>query len=107
MTDKKVAIKDLSKLLASILERLSPGNELDRFKFQDSWQQYKIARLRLFVGDLEIEATKFDADFQGVIDVHVWNFNDIEELMHKFRIKGRIPHVARVVADYVNEYEGE
>ena len=105
MTRKNDALEELWRFLLGAIEHLKPGKQLGSFEFEDSWQQFKIVRLRLFVEDLEIEATKFDADTQGVVGVRVWNPNDIDELIHKFHMKGRIPHVARVVADYINEYE--
>lgn len=108
MIGKAAAFHDLSEFVTLIREGLRDyETEVGKAKYSDNWTKFQFATVKIKIGALDIDVYRHGSTRAGYVDVHVWNFGAHPLKKNKFSMGGRVPHVARVVADYVNEYEGE
>ena len=99
------ALKDLSEFESLVRYGLHPGESLEEVEHKNKWDSFNFAGLRLRVGQLTVEANAHAVDDNGRLNVWVWDFNKPSGDPCKFDMGADVDHVARVVVDYLNEYE--
>ena len=99
------ALKALSEFESLVRYGLHPGESLEKVEHRNRWDLFKFAGLRLRVGQLTVEAHAHASDRSGHLNVRVWDFSEPSGNASKFYMGADVDHVARVVVDYLNEYE--
>ena len=99
------ALKALSEFESLVRYGLYPGKSLEKVEHKDKWDSFNFAGLRLKVGQLTVEAHAHASDRSEHLNVRVWDFSEPSGNTHKFYMGADAEHVARVVVDYLNEYE--
>ena len=99
------ALKDLSEFESLVRYGLHPGELLEKVERKDEWDSFELARLEFRVGQLTVVAHAHASRGIGHLDVAVWDFIGPSEDAYKFDMGADADHVARVVVDYLNEYE--
>ena len=99
------ALKALSEFESLVRYGLYPGESLEKVERKDKWDSFNFASLEFRVGQLTVVAHAHASRGIGHLDVAVWDFIGPSEDAYKFDMGADAEHVARVVVDYVNEYE--
>ena len=99
------ALKALSKFESLARYGLYPGESLEKVERKDKWDSFNFASLEFKVGQLTVEAHAHASDRSGHLNVRVWDFSETSGNASKFYMGADVDHVARVVVDYLNEYE--
>ena len=111
MRSKEIAFNDLTTFATLVRDGLHVDKRAGKPEYGDHWEEFKFATVTIRIGNLVIESTrhngKVTGKVAGKVSVRVWNFKAHPYKRSKFSMDGDVPHVARVVSDYVNEYEGE
>ena len=105
MRDLDDALKSLNEFESLVRYGLYPGESLEKVERKDKWDLFKFAGLRLRVGQFTVEAHAHASDRSGHLNVRVWDFSETSGNASKFYMGADVDHVARVVVDYLNEYE--
>ena len=98
-------LKSLNEFESLVRYGIYPGKSLREVAYRDRWDLFNFAGLRLRVGQLTVEAHAHASDRSGHLSVRVWDFSKPSGNTHKFYMGADAEHVARVVVDYLNEYE--
>ena len=99
------ALKALSEFESLVRYGLYPSKSLREVTYRDRWDLFNFAGLMLKVGQLTVEAHAHASGTGGYLDVKVWDFRESSGNARKFAMVADAEHVARVVVDYLNEYE--
>ena len=99
------ALKALSEFESLVRYGLHPGKSLEKVERKNKWDSFNFAGLRLRVGQLTVEANAHAADSSGRLNVWVWDFSEPSGDACKFDMGADAEHVARVIVDYLSEYE--
>ena len=99
------ALKALSEFESLVRYGLYPSKSLEKVERKYNWDSFELARLEFRVGQLTVVAHAHASREIGHLDVAVWDFIGPSEDAYKFDMSADIDHVARVVVDYLNEYE--
>ena len=99
------ALKALSEFESLARYGLYPSKSLEKVERKDKWDSLYFASLEFKVGQLTVAAYAYASDRNGFLDVTVWDFSEPYEDADKFYMGADAEHVARVVVDYLNEYE--
>ena len=99
------ALKALSEFESLVGYGIHPGESLEKVKYRNKWNSFKFACLKFRAGQLTVEAHAHASDHSGYLNVRVWDFSKPSGNTHKFHMGADAEHVARVVVDYLNEYE--
>ena len=99
------ALKALSDFESLVRNGLHPSKSLEKVEYKDKWYSLNFACLEFRVGQLTVEAHVHASSGIRSLDVTVWDFIGPSEDACKFDMGADIDHVARVVVDYLNEYE--
>ena len=99
------ALKALSEFESLVRYGLYPGESLEKVERKDKWDSFNFASLEFKVGQLTVAAYAHASSGIGHLDVTVWDFSEPSGNASKFDMGADAEHVARVVVDYLNEYE--
>ena len=99
------ALKALSEFESLVGYGIHPGESLEKVGRENKWDSFELARLEFRVGQLTVVAHAHASRGIGHLDVAVWDFIGPSEDAYKFDMGADVGHVARVVVDYLNEYE--
>ena len=99
------ALKALSEFESLVGYGLYPGKSLEKVRHENKWDSCKLARLEFRAGQLTVVAHAHALRRIGHLDVTVWDFIGPSEDACKFDMGADAEFVARVVVDYLNEYE--
>ena len=99
------ALKTLSEFESLARYGLYPGKSLEKVERKDKWDSFNFASLEFRAGELTVEAHAHASDRSGHLNVRVWDFSETSGNASKFYMGADVDHVARVVVDYLNEYE--
>ena len=99
------ALKTLSEFESLARYGLYPGKTLEKVEHKNKWDSFNFASLEFKVGQLTVEAHAHASDTGGYLDVKVWDLREPSGNTRKFAMLADAEHVARVVVDYINEYE--
>ena len=99
------ALKVLSDFESLVRNKLHPDRPLEIVKREHKWDSLNLACLGFRAGRLTVEAHAHASGGSRLLDVWVWDFSEPSGNTRKFDMCADVAHVARVVADYVNEYE--
>ena len=99
------ALKALSEFESLVGYGIHPGESLEKVGHENKWDSIELARLEFRVGQLTVVAHAHASRGIGHLDVAVWDFIGASEDAYKFDMGADVEHVARVVVDYLNEYE--
>ena len=99
------ALKALSEFESLARYGLYPGKSLEKVERKDKWDSFNFASLEFRAGELTVEAHAHASSEIGHLDVTVWDFSEPSGNARKFAMVADAEHVARVVVDYLNEYE--
>ena len=99
------ALKALSEFESLVRYGLYPSKPLEKAERKDNWDSLYFVSLEFKVGQLTVEVYAYASDRNGFLDVTVWDFSEPYEDADKFYMGADAEHVARVVVDYLNEYE--
>ena len=105
MRDLDDALKALSEFESLVRYGLHPGESLEEVERKNKWDSFELARLEFRAGQLTVVANAHAADSSGRLNVWVWDFSEPSGDACKFDMGADAEHVARVVVDYLNEYE--
>ena len=99
------ALKALSEFESLVRYGLYPVKSLEKVERKDKWYSLYFASLKFKVGQLTVEVYAQVSDRSGFLNVMVWDFSEPSGNASKFAMDADVEHVARVVVDYLNEYE--
>ena len=99
------ALKALSEFESLVRYGLYPGKSLEKVERKDKWDSFNFASLEFKVGQLTVEVYAHASDRNRFLNVMVWDFSEPSGNASKFDMVADAEHVARVVEDYLNEYE--
>ena len=99
------ALKALSKFESLVRYGIYPGKSLKKVTHKDRWDSLSFASLECRIGQLTVEANAHASDRNRFLNVRVWDFSEPSGNASKFDMGADAEHVARVVVDYLNEYE--
>ena len=99
------ALKALSEFESLVGYGLYPSKPLEKVERKDKWDSFNFASLEFKVGQLTVEVYAHVSDRSGFLNVMVWDFSELSGSASKFDMGADAEHVARVVVDYLNEYE--
>ena len=99
------ALKALSEFESLVRYGLYPSKSLEKVERKDKWDSLKFASLEFRAGELTVAAYARASSRIGHLDVTVWDFSKPSGNALKFVMVADAEHVARVVVDYLNEYE--
>ena len=99
------ALKALIDFESLVRNGLPPSRSLEKVGHENKWDSFELARLEFRVGQLTVVAHAHASRGIGHLDVAVWDFIGPSEDAYKFDMGADAEHVARVVVDYLNEYE--
>ena len=99
------AIKSLQDFESLARYGLYPSKSLEKVEHKDKWDSFNFASLEFRAGELTVEAHAHASDTGGYLDVKAWDFSKPSGNALKFAMVADAEHVARVVVDYLNEYE--
>ena len=99
------ALEALSDFESLVRSGLHPSKSLEKVEHKNKWDSFNFAHLEFRVGQLTVTAYAYASDRNGLLDVGVWNFTGPYEDAYRFDMGADADHVARVVVDYLNEYE--
>ena len=99
------ALKALSEFESLARYGLYPSKSLEKVEHKDRWDSLKFAYLQFRIGQLTVEANAHSSYRSGHLAVWVWDFNKPASDVCRFDMGADADHVARVVVDYLNEYE--
>ena len=99
------ALKALSEFESLVRYGLYPSKSLEKVERKDKWDSFELARLEFRAGQLTVVAHAHASDRNRFLNVMVWDFIGPSEDAYKFDMGADAEHVARVVVDYLNEYE--
>ena len=105
MRDLGDAMEALSDFESLVRNGLHPGKSLRKVTYRDRWDSLKFAYLQFRIGQLTVEANAHSSYRSGHLAVWVWDFNKPASDVCRFDMGADADHVARVVVDYLNEYE--
>ena len=101
------ALKSLNEFESLVRYGIYPGKSLKKVTYKDRWDSLSFASLEFRIGQLTVEANAHAPYRNGHLNARVWNFNKSPSDVLRFDMGADADHVARVVVDYINEYEGE
>lgn len=99
------ALKALSDFESLVEYGLYPDKSLEKVEYENEWDSFSFARIEFRVGQLTVEANAHSSCSNGRLNVWVWNLNNPPRDVCRFDMGGDAEHAARVVVDYINEYE--
>ena len=99
------ALKTLSEFESLVRYGLYPSKPLEKVERKDKWDSFNFASLKFRAGQLTVEVYAHASDRNGFLNVMVWDFSEPSGNASKFDMDADVEHVARVVVDYLNEYE--
>ena len=99
------ALKALSEFESLVRYGLYPVKSLKSVEHRNKWDSFNFACLEFRAGELRVEANAHSSDKSRHLDVNVWDFSESSGNARKFYMGADVGHVARVVVDYLNEYE--
>src|SRR5699024_10511375 len=99
------ALKALSEFESLARYGLYPSKSLEKVERRDKWDSFNFASLEFRAGQLTVVAHAHALRRIGHLDVTVWDFREPSGNARKFAMVADAEHVARVVVDYLNEYE--
>ena len=99
------ALKSLNEFESLARYGLYPSESLEKVEHDNKWDSFNFASLEFRVGQLTVVAHAHASDTGGYLDVKVWDFREPSGNTRKFAMVADAEHVARVVVDYLNEYE--
>ena len=99
------ALEALSEFESLVRYGLYPSKSLEKVRHENKWDSFELARLEFRAGQLTVVAHAHASRGIGHLDVAVWDFIGPSEDAYKFDMGADAEHVARVVVDYLNEYE--
>lgn len=105
MRDLDDALEALSVFESLVEHGLHPSKSLEKVEHENEWDSFNFARLEFRVGQLTVGAYAHACYGRRFLDVSVWDFSAPSDNALKFQMSSDAEHVARVVADYLNEYE--
>ena len=101
------ALKALSEFESLARYGLYPSKSLEKVERKDKWDSFELASLEFRAGQLTVEVYAHASDRNRFLNVMVWDFSEPSGNASKFDMVADAEHVARVVEDYLNEYEVE
>ena len=99
------ALEALSEFESLVRNGLHPSKSLEKVRHENKWDSLELARLEFRAGQLTVVAHAHASRGIGHLDVAVWDFNKPASDVCRFDMGADAEHVARVVVDYLNEYE--
>ena len=105
MRDLDDALKSLNEFESLVRYGLYPSESLEKVERKDKWDSFNLASLKFRAGQLTVEVYAHASDRNGFLNVMVWDFSEPSGNASKFDMGADAEHVARVVVDYLNEYE--
>ena len=99
------ALKALSEFESLVRYGLHPGESLEKVEHENKWDSFNFASLEFEVGQLTVAAYAHASSGIGHLDVTVRDFSKPSGNVLKFAMVADAEHVARVVVDYIDEYE--
>ena len=105
MRDLDDALKALSEFESLVRYGLYPSKPLEKVERKDKWDLSNFASLEFRAGQLTVVVYAHASDRSGFLHVMVWDFSEPSGNASKFDMDADVEHVARVVVDYLNEYE--
>ena len=99
------ALKALSEFESLARYGLYPSKSLEKVERRDKWDSFNFASLEFRAGQLTVEVHAHASDRNGFLNVSVWDFSEPSDEACMFDMGADVDHVARVVVDYLNEYE--
>ena len=99
------ALKSLNEFESLVRYGIYPGKSLREVTYRDRWDSLKFAYLQFGIGQLTVEANAHSSYRSRHLVVWVWDFKNSPSDVCRFDMGADVDHVARVVVDYVNEYE--
>ena len=99
------ALKSLSEFESIVRYGLYPGESLEEVERKDKWDSFNFASLEFRAGQLTVEVHAHSSGRNGFLNVRVWDFSETSGNASMFYMAADVDHVARVVVDYLNEYE--
>ena len=101
------ALKSLNEFESLVRYGIYPDKSLREVAYGDRWDSLKFAHLQFRVGQLTVEANAHSSYSNGRLNVWVWDFDNPPSDVCRFDMGADVDHVARVVVDYLNEYEAK
>ena len=99
------ALKALSEFESLVRYGLYPSKSLEKVEHRNKWDLFKFTYLVFSAGQLTVEVHAHASDRSRHLNVRVWDFSETSGNASKFYMGADAEHVARVVVDYLNEYE--
>ena len=99
------ALKSLNEFESLVRYGIYPGKSLREVTYRDRWDSLKFAYLQFRVGQLTVEANAHSSYRNGHLNVRVWDFSKSPSDVLRLDMGADAEIVARVVVDYLNEYE--
>src|SRR5699024_1036003 len=99
------ALKALSEFESLARYGLYPSKSLEKVERKDQWEEWSSTYLEFRVGELKVEALADAADRNGHLSARVWHSGKESDKDCIFDLYADVEFVARVVVDYLNEYE--
>src|SRR5699024_9941680 len=99
------ALKALSEFESLARYGLYPSESLEKVVYKDEWEERSFTYLEFWVGQLKVEALADAADRNGHLSARVWYSGKESDDDCIFDLYADTEFVARVVVDYLNEYE--
>ena len=99
------ALKALSEFESLARYGLYPSKSLEKVERKDQWEEWSYTYLEFRVGQLKVEALADAADRNGHLSARVWHSGKESDDDCIFDLYADTEFVARVVVDYLNEYE--
>ena len=99
------ALKALSEFESLARYGLYPGKSLEKVVYKDQWEEWSSTTLEFRVGQLKVEALAHITDSDGLLSARVWHSGKESDDDCIFDLYADTEFVARVVVDYLNEYE--
>src|SRR5699024_3713459 len=105
MRDLDDALKALSEFESLARYGLYPEEHLEKVTYKDEWEERSFTYIEFWVGQLRVEALAHTTDRTGHLSARVWHAGKESDKDCIFDLYADTEFVARVVVDYLNEYE--
>src|SRR5699024_1402487 len=105
MRDLGDALEALSEFESLVRYGLYPSESLEKVERKDQWEERSFTYLEFWVGQLKVEALADAADRNGHLSARVWHSGKESDKDCIFDLYADTEFVARIVVDYLNEYE--
>ena len=99
------ALKSLNEFESLVRYGIYPSKSLEKVVYKDQWEEWSSTTLEFRVGQLKVEALAHITDSDGLLSARVWHSGKESDDDCIFDLYADTEFVARVVVDYLNEYE--